>query len=146
MEDRLNICERCNSNACYEFHQSELTTWFCFGCGFTTNSEYNFNNKQFKLVDIEASLPELIKDLRWISQSKGYIWYPTVINQDGKGIVFPDGNSIENWKWNASKHIEVKPEEKEKYKNQKYKIDKESIKFFEQLDFLDALEYVGYFN
>lgn len=148
--DSLTICRRCNSNACYEFQQPQLTTWLCMGCGFTTNSEYTFSNKKFKIVDVESSLPELIKDLRFVDE-KGYVWYPTVINQNGKGMVFPDGNNKDNWKWSAVKSIEVNDSEKEKYKNPKggyykFKSDMESLKQFEQLDFMDGLEYIGYFS
>jgi len=150
MSDKLTICPHCNGNACYEFSQPQLTSWICMGCGYTTNSEYTFSNKKFKIGDVEASLPELIKDLRFIDE-KGYVWYPTVINENGKGMVFPNGTNIKNWKWSGVKSVKIEENEKSKYPNPKggyyeYRSDMDSIQYFDPLDFMDALEYIGYFS
>ena len=57
-------------------------------------------------------------------------------------MVFADGSNSENWKWGAVKHVKVLKEEKEKYKNAKYRADMSTIKHFEERDFMDALSYI----
>lgn len=147
MNDSLTICPKCNSNACYEIKQNDLTSYLCFGCGYSTTSQQTFSNKKFKIVEVEASMAELHKDLRWIDKNTGYVWYPSTINQSEKGIVFADGNSKDNWRWSAMKSSEILEEEKDKFpKNQKYKIDKKTLKQFDRLDFIDALDHIGYFR
>lgn len=147
MKDKLIICPHCGGNGCYEIEQPDLITWFCIGgCGYTSNSQQTFSNKKFQITEIEASLPELVKDLKFIDK-KGYVWYPSVINQEEKGMVFPDGTSKNNWKWSAMKFVKILEEEKEKYpKNQLYKLDKSSMKQFSPMDFIDAIDYIGFFK
>lgn len=150
MSDNLILCRKCGSNACYEFKQPELTTWICFGCGYTTNSKQNLGNKKFKPEDIEISLPELIKDLKFVDE-EGYFWYPSVINQNEKGMVFPDGTSTKDWKWSAIKTVSVADDEKEKFVNPKggyylYKSDFGSLQRYDEFDFIEALDYIGYFK
>ena len=38
MKDKLSICPRCTSDACYITPLNEVkNNYFCFGCGFQTN-------------------------------------------------------------------------------------------------------------
>ena len=98
------------------------------GCGFTSNSylteEYSVKYKEL--------LPELYKALEFID-TKGLRWYPTAVTMDDKSMVFAEGTSIENWKWSAVQAKDGKP-------------DMTTKKEFDGNDFLEALDYVGYFN
>lgn len=150
-QDKLVICPRCGSDACYkqemggdyEIHQ-------CYGCGFTTNtlmtSESKFLEEQLEV------LPELYKDLIHIDE-KGYYWIPLAINHPEQGMIFADGNNIEDWGWSSVKAIKIADKDKEKYpipgkteEYYEYKMDMESLKKFKERDFIEALDYIGVFK
>jgi hypothetical protein len=80
----------------------------------------------------EETLPELYKALKF-KDEKGYHWYPIALTFDDKSMVFAEGVSVETWKWSAVQSKEGKP-------------DMTTKKEFEERDFMEALEYVGYFN
>jgi hypothetical protein len=52
---------------------------------------------------------------------------------DDKSMVFAEGTSIENWVWSAVQSKEGKA-------------DMTTKKEYPQSEFMDALEYIGYFN
>lgn len=128
MQERLIDCPRCNSNACSEVSNEKLTVWTCFGCGFTSNSTQIEDNK----LQTEEVLPELYKDLLF-KDKNGYNWYPTVVILDNKSMVFAEGQTIENWKWSA-------------VQSKNGKADMTTKKEFEERQFMDALDYIGYFD
>jgi hypothetical protein len=147
-KDKLINCPRCGSDACYKQKiDKNLTTHFCYGCGFQSNSLMKegeeFLEEQFEL------LPELYKDLVY-EDKDGVNWLPSTINLPKQGMVFANGSNTKNWKWAAVKSIEVVEEEKEKYpipgkKGEFYehRMDMETMKLFEERDFMDALSYIG---
>lgn len=102
--------------------------WSCFGCGFTSNSTMTDEHSP----QAEETLPELYKALKF-KDEKGYHWYPIALTFDDKSMIFAEGVSVENWKWSAVKSKEGKP-------------DMTTKKEFEERDFMEALDYVGYFN
>ena len=128
MKELLIICPRCGSNACHEASNEKFTMWSCFGCGFTSNSTMTDEHAP----KAEETLPELYKALKF-KDEKGYHWYPIALTFDDKSMVFAEGVSIETWKWSAVQAKEGKP-------------DMTTKKEFEERDFMEALEYVGYFN
>jgi hypothetical protein len=79
----------------------------------------------------------------------GKIWMPTTINIPDKGMIFANGPNAFNWKWGAVKSTPVADDEKEKYpipgsKGEFYKkrMDMETLKEFEERDFMEALSYI----
>jgi hypothetical protein len=48
-------------------------------------------------------------------------------------MIFAEGNSVDSWVWSAVKSKEGKP-------------DMNSKKEFTEKDFMEALDYIGYFN
>ncbi len=74
MKEQLINCPRCNSNACSEMSDGNITIWQCLGCGFTSNTFLNEENS----VKYKEVLPELYKDLEFIDE-KGLRWYPTSV-------------------------------------------------------------------
>ena len=146
--DRLQICPRCGSDACYvtEVNQ-DINNYFCYGCGFQSNTlmreEEEITEEQMEI------LPELYKDLRY-KDKNGQIWFPSTVNLPKQGMVFANGSTTKNWKWAAVKAIEVTEEEKLKYpipgKNGEYylkRMDMENGKSFEERDYMEALSYIG---
>jgi hypothetical protein len=128
MKESLGICPRCGSNACSEVSNDKLTVWSCFGCGFTSNSTLT----EEKLELVEETLPELYKSLKF-KDNKGYYWYPIALTLEDKSMIFADGVSKKSWKWAA---IKSKDE----------KLNMASKKEFVERDFMEALDYIGYFN
>ena len=122
----------------------------CYGCGFQTNSLMKKGEKYFdEQVEI---LPNLYKELMG-EDDDGKIWMPSMVNLPTQGMVFANGPNASQWKWAAVKAIPVKEEEKSKYpipgkKGQfyEYRMDMETLKEFEEKEYMDALEYIGVFE
>jgi hypothetical protein len=143
--DKLTDCKRCDSNACYEQHINEqLTTWLCMGCGFTTSTVMTEGSQPVKQA-IESS-PELYKDLLHKDED-GHMWMPATVTLPAKGMVFIDGSTKENWRWAAVKAVEIIKEEKHKYPDgQTHKMDMKGAQYFNQREFMDALEVIGFYQ
>lgn len=145
--DKLTTCRRCSGNACYEQSVNDsLTTWMCMGCGFTTSSELKDKSSLVKST-LETS-PELYRDLMFDDQ-EGYSWFPSTITLPGQGMVFADGTSKTDWKWTAVKAIELTEQDrkvKQYPEDQTHKMDMANASNYEQKDFMDALESIGFFN
>ena len=69
-------------------------------------------------------------------------------------MVFPEWNKrLQDWYWAAVKAIPVKEEEKSKYpipgkkgEFYEYRMDMETLKEYEEKEYIDALEYIGVFE
>ena len=152
MQDQLVECKRCGSNACYEQHiDKNTTTWLCMGCGFTTST---LMTKGSEVVSQAMStMPELYKDLLHVD-AEGLHWLPAVITLPDQGMVYLDGTSKEDWKWAAVKSIPLTKEDREEKVNgrPKYpkgvntKADMKNLQHFDQTDFMDALDVIGFYN
>ena len=145
--DNLTICKRCGSDACYTQEVTpEITNYFCYGCGFQTNTLMKEGEEFFEQQ--KELLPELYKDLIH-KDEEGQMWMPSMINIPDKGMVFANGTNPSNWKWAAVKAVVVTEEEKYKYpikgkKDQYYefRMDMSTMMPFEEKDFMDALSYI----
>ena len=150
-KDKLNICSRCGSDACYEQELGkEYKVSQCYGCGFTTNTLMK-KDSEFLKEQLEI-LPELYKDLIHIDD-KGYHWMPTAINNPEQGMIYADGKTHQNWKWSVVKAIKILEEDKKKYpipnkeeEYYEYKMDTSTLKQFNERDFIEALDYIGVFK
>lgn len=142
--DKLTDCSRCGSNACYQQEIDQtVKTWMCFTCGFSTST------LMIEGSDLEKntgeSLPELYKDLRFVDKDSK-VWYPATITVPEKGIVFVDGTEVNNWRWGTAKAVPILEEEKSKFpEGQTHKMDMKSLSYFNQLNFMDALDDIGFF-
>ena len=111
--DKLTICPRCGSDACYEQELgADYKIHQCYGCGFTTNTLMTEDSK-FLDEQLEV-LPELYKDLIYVDEG-GYNWMPSAVNNPERGMIYADGKTSSNWKWSAVKAIKIDKEKKEKY-------------------------------
>jgi len=145
--DKLTECKRCGGNACYEQHlNEETTTWMCMGCGFTTSTILTEGSPLHQNI-LETS-PELYKDLLFIDQEKR-VWSPSTITLPMKGMVFADGTGKDNWLWTAVKAVKLTKEEIESGKypeGNEWRMDMQNKKAFNQKDFMDAMDYIGFFQ
>jgi hypothetical protein len=106
----------------------KVTIWICMGCGFTANTTITDKNVE----QMEKTLPELYRALKYKDQDGKY-WYPNSVMLENKSMVFAEGTSVENWKWSAVQSKEDK-------------VDMTTKQDFPEREFMDALEYIGYFN
>jgi hypothetical protein len=146
--DNLQTCSRCGSDACYvQEVNNKIKNHMCYGCGFITNSLMK-KDEQFFQEQIEV-LPNLYKELMGEDED-GLIWMSNTVNIPDKGMVFADGTSAENWRWAAVKAIPMKEEEQkefqEKGKDYQFKMDMETMKHFDERDYMEALDYIGVFE
>lgn len=147
-QDKLITCAHCSSDACYvEETTPDVLTYFCYGCGFQTNSLMK-EGEEFYEQQISI-LPELYKDLLNKDDDR-MIWMPSTINVPQQGMVFANGPSKEDWGWAAVKAVPVTKEEKKKYpipgkKGQYYewRMDMTTLKMFVERDYMEALSYIG---
>ena len=146
--DNLITCSRCGSDACYvEEVNQDIKTYFCYGCGFQTNSIM----KEGEIFFEEQSniLPELYKDL-FFKDEDGKIWMASSVNLPQQGMIFANGPSKEDWGWAAVKAVEVTEEEKTKYpipgkegEFYEWRMDMTTLKMFPEREYMEALSYIG---
>lgn len=143
--NNLVICNKCGSDACaVDEVNRDLKTYFCFGCGFQSNSLMKEGEEFYEQQLL--TLPELYKDLLY-KDDKGYMWMPSSVNVPDKGMIFAYGTNAGQWMWSAVKAIPVTEEEVAKdpilSKNKsKFKMDMSSMKHFAERDFMDGLSYI----
>jgi len=145
MEEKMSICPHCGGNACYEQQVSEeVTTSFCFGCGYTTSTLMTQGGDLVQKA-LGAS-PELYKDLMFVDENSK-VWFPATVTLPKKGMVFLDGTSKDSWRWASALAVEISEEEKAKFsKDQTHKMDMKSISHFEKEDFMEALYAIKFFD
>ena len=149
MEQR--ILSPINGNAEYCFQSTDdstgITSFLDYETGFTSNSKLKIDSDYVKQA--EKNQPKLVTELRVLDELREIVWYPSVINIPGKGMIFPMGDK-DNWQWEVMKVRDVTEEEKEKYPLP----DKEGEYFKTILDvkgklnfsndkFMDALKEIG---
>ena len=138
------------SDACYEtsFEQEgkTITTWLCFGSGFTTSTIMIEGSSTVN--NLLETAPSLYKDLLHTDKDKR-VWAPATITLPEKGMVFLDGSSKDQWKWASVRSIPITAEERTKKnfpKDQTHKMDMANIKHYEQNDFMTALENIDFYK
>lgn len=142
--DKLIECNRCGGNACYEQKINEqVTTWLCWGCGFTTSTLMTENSEVITQA-LETS-PELYKDLMYKDKG-GLTWLPATLTIPEKGMVFIDGTDKRDWKWAGVKAIPLQEGDKKVSQDQTHKMDMKNVKHFEQKDFMEAADHIGMFK
>ena len=138
------------SDACYEqtFDQDgqQMTTWLCFGSGFTTSTTMTEGSVAHKTL-LETS-PELYKDLLHVDKDKR-VWAPSTVSLPEKGMVFIDGKNKDDWKWSAAKAVKLSEDELKGGKfpqGQEWKMDMANAKKYDQNQYMDAMEEIGFFS
>lgn len=147
--DKLVICKKCGSDACYAQQVNEsITNYQCMGCGFISNSlmkpDSEFMEEQVKV------LPELYNDL-FFTDDEGSIWMPSTVNIPTLGMVFANGTDKNNWAWAAVKAVQISEDEKEAFKKKdgtyyEFRMDMDTLKNYPEREYMDALEYIGVFQ
>ena len=147
-QDELTICSRCLGDACYvDKVNQDITTQFCFSCGFQTNSLMK-EGEEFYEQQI-TMLPELYKDL-FYKDEDGKFWMPSTVNIPTQGMVFANGTDTFSWNWAAVKAVKVNDDEKEKYpmpgkegQFYEWRMDMSTLQEFPEREYMEALSYIG---
>ena len=120
--DDLVKCDRCGGDACYKVEiNPELSNYFCWGCGFNTNSICKVGSGE---------------------DDKGKVWLPAFVHNE-VGMLYADGTGVDNWAWAAVKIVPTTKEDGEILSKQKFKPDNSTKKYFPEKDFMEALSYLG---
>ena len=137
MTDNLVKCHCCGAEMCYEYHHSQYIQWMCFNCGYGSTSHMVKDSDFIK--NSKESLPELIKDLEIIDE-EGFVWYPSTVNVPEKGMLFPNGGSIDAWGWTVAPLISIKEEERSRFpKNQTHRVYLNHMEHFPKEKFVEAV-------
>jgi hypothetical protein len=147
MTETLHKCPKCNiDESCAITPINEFkNAYTCFNCGYATSDL--IVEGEFDFDSFEDTLPELYKDIKY-KDEQGRVWYPHVVNIEGKGISFINGTSKEDWQWAAIKSVPLSKEDKKnpRFKGQKYKSDPTTLENFGQNGYFDSLDYLGIFE
>lgn len=146
--DNLIKCAVCGEEECYKETESNIDSYLCMSCGYTTTS-LNVN-ESIELRKWEQHTPELIKKSKFIDSETNLVWYPSVLQFPNIGMIFPDGTNEENWKWRVARAVDIPEEERSKYpipgkKDEYYarRIDMKSSVTYERTAFKAACEDLG---
>jgi DNA-directed RNA polymerase subunit RPC12/RpoP len=146
MIDNLITCPECGiQDSCYVTPINEFHNFYvCLNCGFQTSDL--MRQGEFDFDEYEKELPELYKDIKRVD-GEGRVWYPHIINLEGKGTVFANGSSKDDWQWSAIKSVPLTEEEKEspRFKGKLFKSDSKTLQNFGK-DYFEACDYIGFFD
>ncbi len=138
-----------NTDYCFESldDRNGVTSYLDYKTGYTSNSTLKLESDTVKRA--EANQPKLVTELSVTDHLRNIVWYPSVINIPGKGMVFPMGTK-DDWTWEVMKVRDVTEEEKEKYplpnkEGEFFKtiLDVNGKKNYEKDNFMEALKEIG---
>ena len=112
-----------------------VNTRICQNCGYQTNEGMVDGSDVEK--SIFESQPELFKDLKLIDD-EGFVWYPTVLNEQNKAMLFPDGKNADNWGWRVAEYVLIGENDKALV-GQTHKLDMENSVVYPNMMFPAAL-------
>ena len=147
-KDKIITCPKSGGDLAYETELApNIKNYMSISCGYWSNSLLTEGSDFYK--EQMEKLPEIYKDLIWKDEKTGLIWIPTYTNVEGKGTIFAFGTDKNNWKWIAVKSVKVKDNEKQKFpipgkkgKFYSFRTDMTTRKEFNEIDFINALEYL----
>ena len=125
---------------CFVEQYKDVTSYLCMDSGYTSNTNYKIDSDLIK--EVEAAAPKIVNDLRFVDEERNIVWYPSVLQIPGEGMIFPDGTNKEDWGWSVAKEIAIPADEQKEYpvpgKEGTYyesKLDMENIRMFERNKF-----------
>ncbi len=133
---------------CFVEEYKNVTSYLCMDSGYTSNTNYKIDSEL--ITEVEAAAPKIVNDLKFIDEERNIIWYPSVLQIPGEGMIFPDGTNKDDWGWSVAKEVDLTEEEQQKYpvpgKDGEYyksRLDMENIRIFEKNKFEMACETLG---
>lgn len=130
---------------CFIQKIGEAESYLCVDSGYTTNTSYEIGSDVIK--DAEKRAPKLVNDLKYIDEERGLVWFPSIVQVPGIGMIFPDGTCEEDWGYSVAKQVAIPTEEQKNYpvpgKDGVYyqsRLDMENLIKFDKLDFQGACD------
>ena len=124
---------------------TNTTSYMCMESGFTTSDKLVIDSKH--VSDYEATLPQLMKDVKYTDEERGLIWYPAFLNVPGVGMLYCSGNKESDFRWEVAKTVELIGDERKKFpvpgKLGEYytsRLDTENATQFDRARFGEALD------
>ena len=146
METKI-ACPICKSKNCFEAIDTDVTSYLCLSCGYTSNSHLKQDSKS--LEELMKTTPQLAKDLQVYDFTREIYWIPTVINMGDRGIIYPEGTT-DSWKWRYAKVVDVPEASQKDYPipgtdGEYYTtmLDVENAEEFKNTEFLEACKAMG---
>jgi hypothetical protein len=132
----LNDCPICETeSSVFGVKMSGVDSWVCENCGYQTNEGMiEGSDLEKSLYDIQ---PELFKDLKLVDKNQ-FVWYPTILNEKNKAMLFPDGKNTEDWGWRVAREIPI-GENDRSIPGQTHKLDMVNSSVFPPLMFPAAI-------
>lgn len=142
METKIT-CPICFTDTqCFEDTQEKFSSYMCFHCGFTSNSTYKSNTKEFQVANDGAT--QLMREVSFYDVDRDITWFPSVVNMGNLGVIYPDGTKT-NWTYKFAKVRKLTENEQKdpKYENYSEILDVDNASEFGQYEFIDALREMG---
>jgi hypothetical protein len=135
MEEMFD-CDICGTeSSVFGLKMGGVNTRICQSCGYQTNEGMVEGSDVEKLIF--ESQPELFKDLKLVDDN-GFVWYPTVLNEQNSAMLFPDGKNADNWGFRVAAYIPVTSDDKV-INGQTHKLDMANSTLFPNVMFSAAL-------
>lgn len=130
---------------CFIQKLGDIESYLCVDSGYSTNSAYKIDSDKIKET-LEKS-PKLIAELQFRDEDRGLIWFPSIVQVPGIGMIFPDGTGSEDWGYSVAKQVAIPTEDQKNYpvpgKEGVYyqsRLDMENLKTFDKMEFDKACE------
>ena len=140
-------CPVCKSNDCYEEKMTEeMDAYMCKDCGYVSNSIFTKDSDPLKQA--MATMPEMIKDLKFFDEKRNIYWFLAVV-QTPTAHAFPESDE-DSWHWTVAPVVEFTEAEAAEYMIDEeldtyysHRLALEKAKKFNKNDFQSVLKEVG---
>ena len=142
--ERVIDCPVCyDKDTCFEDMQDTFNSYMCFNCGFMSDSR--FVEKSLEIADYMKTMPESVKSLQFVDETREIVWFPSILNMGAKGMIFPETSKHEpsNYKWKFAQVIEVPNGKEGEYEGHQQFLDVENAKTYDKFEFMDACKDMG---
>jgi len=134
--EEIYDCPICGTeSSVFAVKMGGVNTRICQSCGYQTNEGMVDGSDVEK--SIYDSQPELFKDLKLVDDN-GFVWYPTVLNEQNSAMLFPDGKNADSWGFRVAAYIPVTADDKA-IVGQTHKLDMANSTLFPNVMFSAAL-------
>ena len=122
-----------------------LTSYMCMESGFTSHEKLTIDSEYTQ--QYEETITQLMRDVKFIDNERGLVWYPSFIQINDVGMLYTIGSSKVDMKWQVARVVDIIGEERLKYpvpgKTDEYftsRLDVENAETFDSMDFEQALD------
>ena len=122
-----------------------LESYICMESGFTTHEKLTVESEFIEKY--EESITQLMRDVKFVDEERGLIWYPAFIQIPGVGMLYTIGTSKADMEWQVARVVDITGEERLQYpipgKENEYftsRLDVENALTFESSQFENALD------